>query len=119
MHAAAVPGLPLLLQYLLLALPPQAQLYDENLALDLAPWRARGRANVSIGAMAGDWMAGQPAKASQRVVVVRGGRVLLVDAKGRVSYECERPCDRILYETVECESGLWGDAGLGGARGVW
>ncbi|PNW86000.1 hypothetical protein CHLRE_03g203793v5 [Chlamydomonas reinhardtii] len=85
----------------------QAPLYDENLELDLAPWRRRAAAAAAAGeAGAGgsggakgaaggggglrvsalvEWaLTRLPFKASQRLVVIRGGRVGLIDHPGRL-----------------------------------
>ncbi len=80
--------------------PPQAQLYRENLMLDLAPWRERR--NLSMAALA-TWATGLPPKSSVRLVLVKQGRVALLGQQGApaVSYECVHPCDRIMESTLD------------------
>ncbi|KAG2436679.1 hypothetical protein HXX76_006207 [Chlamydomonas incerta] len=128
----------------------QAPLYDENLELDLAPWRRRAAAAAAAGGPAAAAAAGGgaggglslavlvewaltrlPFRASQRLVVIRGGRVGLIDHPGRLGGQaaaaaaaaaagpgggggggslkglrvdvgdCAKPCDPILEDLLE------------------
>ncbi|GFR46058.1 hypothetical protein Agub_g7528, partial [Astrephomene gubernaculifera] len=113
------------------------QLYDENLYLDLAPWKRRSEAaaafasangavgrndaaitavsNLTLGDGRGssgggkgglrvselvEWVRRLPYKASQRLVVIKGGRVGLIMQRGGSRVRCERPCDPVLEDLL-------------------
>lgn len=82
----------------------QAELYDDNLMRDVAPWRRRS--NVSMAALAG-WAAALPARASRRLVLLRQGRVVLLPHPGQgeaPSYGCTEPCDPIMQDLLAGEA---------------
>ncbi|EFJ51729.1 hypothetical protein VOLCADRAFT_87485 [Volvox carteri f. nagariensis] len=78
----------------------QVQLYDENLERDLAPWRRRNRSEMTVSALL-QWAARLPNLASQRVVMIKGGRLALLQQKNGRLLSCERPCDVVLDELLK------------------
>ncbi|GLC40111.1 hypothetical protein PLESTF_000619500 [Pleodorina starrii] len=79
----------------------QLSLYDENLELDLAPWRRRRNASELTVAALLQWAARLPRLASQRVVMIKGGRLALLQQRNGSLLTCERPCDVVLDELLK------------------
>ncbi|KXZ45698.1 hypothetical protein GPECTOR_51g683 [Gonium pectorale] len=74
-------------------------LYDENLDLDLAPWRRRNRTSITVAGLQ-HWAGGLPFKASQRLMIIKGGRLGILGQSGGSVLRCERPCDPILESLI-------------------
>ncbi len=91
----------------------QMPLYNENLEADLAPWRRRGRAAVSLSALVA-WSARLPFQPTLRLVVLRGGRLGVAGQDGRLAAECRPPCDPVMQQIL---AGGRGAGGLGAVRG--
>lgn len=77
----------------------QMPLYNENLEADLAPWRRRGRAAVSLSALVA-WSARLPFRPTLRLVVLRGGRLGVAGQDGRLAPECRAPCDPLMQRVL-------------------
>ncbi|KAG2501899.1 hypothetical protein HYH03_000397 [Edaphochlamys debaryana] len=77
------------------------QLYDENLELDLAPWRRRNRSEVTVARLF-ELAERLPGKASQRMVLIKGGRLALLmqNSNSGPMLECEKPCDPVLDDLI-------------------
>jgi len=76
--------------------------FAHNLAPDLAPWRARGRAGTLAALIT--WLRGLPPSSNKRVVALHGGRVHLPFQDARLEAHrasgCRGPCHAHLHSAL-------------------
>ncbi|KAG2486807.1 hypothetical protein HYH03_014490 [Edaphochlamys debaryana] len=76
----------------------QAEILDENLALDLAPWRRR-RSHLSVQALL-DYARSLPRRGTVRLVLIKDGRLGFPLESGAGRSACEKPCDPVLRDLL-------------------